>query len=128
MRIKKPVGILHVNVVRAKKLLKMDLLGLSDPYAKLSLSGERLPAKKTTVKKKTLNPIWNENFKLAVRDPQSQYLLLDVFDWDKVYFTLLLITISWKTWTQITQLMNMMSTAESKMMNNSDILQLIVMQ
>lgn len=73
-----------MKVVCAKKLLKMDLLGLSDPYAKLSLSGERLPAKKTTVKKKTLNPIWNENFKLAVRDPLSQYLLVDVFDWDKV--------------------------------------------
>lgn len=86
MAIKKPVGILHVKVVRATKLLKMDLLGLSDPYAKLSLSGDRLPAKKTTVKKKTLNPEWNENFKLIVKDPQSQFLLVDVFDWDKVIF------------------------------------------
>lgn len=84
--IKKPVGILHVKVVRAAKLLKMDLLGLSDPYVKLSLSGDRLPAKKTTVKKKTLNPEWNENFKLIVKDPQSQFLLVDVFDWDKVIF------------------------------------------
>ncbi|XWS66879.1 hypothetical protein CRYUN_Cryun05aG0238700 [Craigia yunnanensis] len=34
---KKPVGILHVKVVRALKLLKMDLLGSSDPYVKLSV-------------------------------------------------------------------------------------------
>ncbi|KAL0322323.1 UNVERIFIED_CONTAM: Synaptotagmin-3 [Sesamum calycinum] len=82
--IKKPVGILHVKVVHATKLLKMDLLGLSDPYVKLSLSGEKLPAKKTTIKKKTLNPEWNEEFKLSVKDPQSQMLHINVFDWDKV--------------------------------------------
>ncbi|KAL8052111.1 hypothetical protein ABFX02_06G192100 [Erythranthe guttata] len=82
--IKKPVGILHVKVVRATKLLKMDLLGLSDPYVKLSLTGEKLPSKKTTIKKKTLNPEWNEDFKLSVKDPQSQMLLINVYDWDKV--------------------------------------------
>ena len=82
--IKKPVGILHVKVVRALKLLKMDFLGSSDPYIKLSLSGERLPAKKTTVKRKNLNPEWNEKFKLIVRDPQAQVLQLYVYDWDKV--------------------------------------------
>lgn len=82
--IKKPVGILHVKVVRAIKLLKMDILGTSDPYVKLSLSGERLPSKKTTIKKRNLNPEWNENFKLLVKDPQSQILNINVFDWDKV--------------------------------------------
>ncbi|KAJ1406394.1 Synaptotagmin-like mitochondrial-lipid-binding domain [Sesbania bispinosa] len=82
--IKKPVGILHVNVVRAHKLLKMDILGTSDPYVKLSLTGDKLPAKKTTVKRKNLNPVWNEKFKLVVKDPQSQVLQLQVFDWDKV--------------------------------------------
>ncbi|XP_020532465.1 synaptotagmin-3 isoform X2 [Jatropha curcas] len=82
--VKKPVGILHVKVVRAIKLLKADLLGTSDPYVKLSLTGEKLPAKKTTIKKNNLNPEWNENFKLVVKDPQSQVLELQVFDWDKV--------------------------------------------
>lgn len=82
--IKKPVGLLHVKVVRALKLLKKDFLGTSDPYVKLSLTGERLPAKKTTIKKRNLNPEWNENFKLIVKDPQSQVLQLQVYDWDKV--------------------------------------------
>ncbi|KAF7820142.1 synaptotagmin-3 isoform X1 [Senna tora] len=82
--IKKPVGILHVNVIRAQKLLKMDLLGTSDPYVKVSLSGDKLPAKKTTVKRRNLNPEWNEKFKLVVKDPQSQVLQLQVYDWDKV--------------------------------------------
>ncbi|KAJ4979628.1 hypothetical protein NE237_010408 [Protea cynaroides] len=81
---KKPVGILHVKVIRAVKLLKMDLLGTSDPYVKLSLTGDKLPAKKTTIKMKNLNPEWNEEFKLIVKDPDSQFLQLHVFDWDKV--------------------------------------------
>uniref|UniRef100_A0A2P2JKL9 Uncharacterized protein MANES_10G047400 n=2 Tax=Rhizophora mucronata TaxID=61149 RepID=A0A2P2JKL9_RHIMU len=81
---KKPVGILHVKVVRATNLLKADILGSSDPYVRLSLTGEKLPAKKTTIKKKNLNPEWNENFKLIVKDPESQVLQLQVFDWDKV--------------------------------------------
>ena len=73
-----------MKVVRAFKLLKMDFLGASDPYVKLHLSGERLPAKRTTVKRKTLNPEWNENFKFIVRDPHTQVLELHVYDWDKV--------------------------------------------
>ncbi|KAK2658076.1 hypothetical protein Ddye_011128 [Dipteronia dyeriana] len=81
--IKKPVGILHVNVVRASKLLKMDIFGASDPYVELSLSGQRLPATKTYVKMKALNPQWNEDFKLTVKDPQSQVLQLHAYDWEK---------------------------------------------
>ncbi|KAI0499734.1 hypothetical protein KFK09_017942 [Dendrobium nobile] len=81
---KKPVGILHVKVVRALNLLKMDILGKSDPYVKLSLSGERLPSKKTSVKMSNLNPEWNENFKLIVKDPQTQVLQLRLYDWEKV--------------------------------------------
>ncbi|KAL1201478.1 Synaptotagmin-3 [Cardamine amara subsp. amara] len=82
--VKKPVGLLHVNIIRACNLLKKDLLGTSDPYVKLSLTGEKLPAKKTTIKKRNLNPEWNEHFKLVVKDPKSQVLQLEVFDWDKV--------------------------------------------
>ncbi|KAL4575203.1 hypothetical protein LXL04_022045 [Taraxacum kok-saghyz] len=82
--VKKPVGVLHVKVIRATKLMKMDFMGLSDPYVKVKLSGEMLPSKKTSIKKKTLNPVWNETFKLVVKDPQAQTLQVNVFDWDKV--------------------------------------------
>lgn len=86
MAIKKPVGILHVKVIRAINLLKMDVLGASDPYVRLSLTGERF-GKKTTVQRKNLNPQWNENFKFVVKDPSSQILKLEVHDWDKVEFS-----------------------------------------
>lgn len=73
-----------MKVVRAMKLLKMDFLGASDPYVKLTLTGERLPGRKTTIKRKNLNPEWNEDFKFPVKDPSSQILKLLVYDWDKV--------------------------------------------
>ncbi|XP_042467887.1 synaptotagmin-3-like [Zingiber officinale] len=69
--VKKPVRILNVNVVCAYDLLKMDILGKSDPYVKLSLSGEGLPSKKTSIKMRNLNPEWNEQFKLIVKDPET---------------------------------------------------------
>ncbi|KAM0938732.1 putative C2 domain, synaptotagmin-like mitochondrial-lipid-binding domain, C2 domain superfamily [Dioscorea sansibarensis] len=80
----KPVGILLVNVVRAQKLKKKDLMGKSDPYVKLKLTEDKLPSKKTTVKRSNLNPEWNEEFKLVVKDPQSQALEISVFDWEQV--------------------------------------------
>ncbi|XP_030943101.1 synaptotagmin-1-like isoform X1 [Quercus robur] len=81
---KRPVGILHVKVLRAMKLKKKDLLGASDPYVKLKLTEDKLPSKKTTVKHKNLNPEWNEEFNMVVKDPQSQALELHVYDWEQV--------------------------------------------
>ncbi|KAJ6985753.1 hypothetical protein NC653_023643 [Populus alba x Populus x berolinensis] len=81
---KRPVGILKVKVLRAMKLKKKDLMGASDPYVKIKLTEDKLPAKKTTVKHKNLNPEWNEEFNLVVKDPESQALELRVFDWEQV--------------------------------------------
>ncbi|XP_027073042.2 synaptotagmin-3 [Coffea arabica] len=83
-RVKKPVGILRVKVLRAYKLLKKDFLGSSDPYVQLSLSGDTIPARKTSVKMNNLNPEWNEEFKLSVKDPYTQVLELRLYDWEKV--------------------------------------------
>lgn len=81
---KKPVGILHVKVVKALKLRKKDIMGASDPYVKLKLEDDKLGSKKTTVRYKNLNPEWNEEFKVVIKDPESQTLMLTVFDWEKV--------------------------------------------
>lgn len=80
----KPVGMLHVKVVRATNLKKKDMMGKADPYVKLKLTGEKLPSKKTTVKQSNLNPEWNEEFNFVVKDPESQVLDLSVYDWEKV--------------------------------------------
>ncbi|XP_062193748.1 synaptotagmin-1-like [Phragmites australis] len=81
---KKPVGILLVKIVRAQNLRKKDLLGKSDPYVKLKMSDNKLPSKKTSVKRSNLNPEWNEDFKFVVTDPETQALEINVFDWEQV--------------------------------------------
>lgn len=77
---------LHVKVVRAMKLKKKDFLGASDPYVKLKLTEDKLPTKKTAVKHKNLNPEWNQEFSLIVKDPESQALEIFVYDWEQVHF------------------------------------------
>ena len=84
---KRPVGMLNVKVIKAMKLKKKDLLGASDPYAKLKLTDDKLPSKKTAVKHKNLNPEWNEEFNLVVKDPEVQALEIMVFDWESVCLT-----------------------------------------
>ncbi len=56
----------------------MDRFGKSDPYVVLDLEGTQLT---TSVKKRTLNPIWRETFTLNVAESNAT-LRVTVFDWD----------------------------------------------
>uniref|UniRef100_A0A8C0FXF5 Synaptotagmin-1 n=1 Tax=Chelonoidis abingdonii TaxID=106734 RepID=A0A8C0FXF5_CHEAB len=78
-------GKLTVIVLEAKNLKKMDVGGLSDPYVKIHLmqGGKRLKKKKTTIKKNTLNPYYNESFSFEVPFEQIQ-VVLTVLDYDKL--------------------------------------------
>ncbi|CAD6192050.1 unnamed protein product [Caenorhabditis auriculariae] len=81
-------GKLTVVVLEAKNLKKMDVGGLSDPYVKLVLmqGGKRLKKKKTSIKKCTLNPYYNESFSFEVPFEQIQKvsLMITVMDYDKL--------------------------------------------
>ncbi|XP_061079353.1 synaptotagmin Va [Conger conger] len=81
-------GKLTVNVMEAKNLKKMDVGGLSDPFVKVVLQhcGKRIKKKKTTVKKNTLNPYFNESFSFEVPFDQIQKLqvIITVYDYDKL--------------------------------------------
>ncbi|THD25961.1 Synaptotagmin-1, partial [Fasciola hepatica] len=81
-------GRLNVNILEAKNLKKMDVGGLSDPYVKLSLmvGGKRIKKKKTTIKKYTLNPYYNESFAFDVPFDQIQkvHLIVTVVDYDRI--------------------------------------------
>lgn len=81
---RRPVGILHVKVLRAMKLKKKDMMGQSDPYVKVKLTDDKLPSKKTSVRHKNLNPEWNEEFNMVVKDPESQAVDFNVYDWEQV--------------------------------------------
>ncbi|KAI7802510.1 synaptotagmin-1b [Triplophysa rosa] len=81
-------GKLTVVILEAKNLKKMDVGGLSDPYVKIHLmqNGKRLKKKKTTTKKNTLNPYYNESFSFEVLSEQIQkvQVVVTVLDYDKI--------------------------------------------
>lgn len=81
-------GRLTVTIVKARCLKAMDITGYSDPYVKVSLmcQGKRIKKKKTSVKKNTLNPVYNEAIVFDV--PQENIddicLVVKVIDYDRI--------------------------------------------
>ncbi|KAL8615933.1 hypothetical protein ACOMHN_034609 [Nucella lapillus] len=80
---------LGVVVLKARNLPKMDISGLSDPYVKIYLlyNGQRIAKKKTHVKKRTLNPVFNESFLFDVPYNEGLHnisLEFLVLDWDRM--------------------------------------------
>ena len=59
-----------------------------DPYIKIYLiySGKRIDKKKTTIKKRDLNPVWNENFEFDVPIDKIREIsfVLTVIDFDRI--------------------------------------------
>jgi synaptotagmin-1 len=81
-------GKLTIVILEAKNLKKMDVGGLSDPYVKIALmqNGKRLKKKKTSIKKCTLNPYYNESFTFEVPFEQIQkvQVIITVTDYDRI--------------------------------------------
>jgi hypothetical protein len=74
------VGLLTVEVLEARGLKKYDILGKSDPF--IELSTQPLSKEKTSVKKKTLTPHWNETKHVLVQEPSTQFLRVEMYDHD----------------------------------------------
>lgn len=81
-------GKLTIVILEAKNLKKMDVGGLSDPYVKIHLmqNGKRLKKKKTTIKKNTLNPYYNQSFSFEVPCEMIEkvQVAITVLDYDKI--------------------------------------------
>ncbi|XP_013775455.1 synaptotagmin-1-like [Limulus polyphemus] len=81
-------GKLTVVILEAKNLKKMDVGGLSDPYVKIAImmNGKRIKKKKTSIKKCTLNPYFNESFSFEIPFEQIQKvnLVVTVVDYDRI--------------------------------------------
>ncbi|XP_069838368.1 double C2-like domain-containing protein alpha [Dendropsophus ebraccatus] len=79
-------GGLVVGIVRCAHLAAMDVNGFSDPYVKTYLKPdvEKKSKHKTAVKKKTLNPEFNEEFfyKIGLNELQKRSLEVTVWDYD----------------------------------------------
>ncbi|KAG7305010.1 hypothetical protein JYU34_010452 [Plutella xylostella] len=81
-------GRLTATVIKGRNLKAMDINGSSDPYVKICLicQGKRIKKKKTTVKKNTLNPVYNEAlvFDLPQENVHDVTLLVKVIDYDRI--------------------------------------------
>jgi hypothetical protein len=75
----------HIRVHEARGLPAFDVSGTSDPYIKLRiLPSSGKVKKKTKVKKKDLNPVWNELFDFPLDGHGHQELQLTMWDWDQM--------------------------------------------
>ncbi|XP_061196421.1 rabphilin-3A-like isoform X1 [Saccostrea echinata] len=76
---------LVVSVVRCAELAACDTNGYSDPYVKLYLKPdpEKRSKFKTAVKKKTLNPEYNEEFIYEVKHNELAKKTLEITVWDR---------------------------------------------
>ncbi len=75
------MGMATVRVLRGANLRAADRGGKSDPYVVLQQAGGKKT--KTSVKKGTVNPIWDETLELGVTDTTAP-LLLEAWDHDVI--------------------------------------------
>ncbi|XP_042533646.1 LOW QUALITY PROTEIN: synaptotagmin-10 [Dipodomys spectabilis] len=81
-------GRMTLTVIKCRNLKAMDITGSSDPYVKVSLmcEGRRLKKRKTTTKKNTLNPVYNEAiiFDIPPENVDQVSISIAVMDYDRV--------------------------------------------
>ncbi|PVD31713.1 hypothetical protein C0Q70_07131 [Pomacea canaliculata] len=76
---------LLVRIIRCAELAAMDSNGYSDPYVKVYLKPDKDKKSKfkTTVKKRTLNPEYNEEFTYDIKHNELAKKTLEITVWDK---------------------------------------------
>ncbi|ELK12040.1 Synaptotagmin-10 [Pteropus alecto] len=83
-------GRMTLTVIKCRNLKAMDITGASDPYVKVSLmcDGRRLKKRKTTTKKNTLNPVYNEAiiFDIPPENVEQVSLSIAVMDYDRYVY------------------------------------------
>ncbi|TNN10325.1 E3 ubiquitin-protein ligase NEDD4-like isoform 1 [Schistosoma japonicum] len=81
--------LLRIRIIRALDLMKKDIFGASDPYCKLCIYKTQrstlpvCPPVPTKTVKKSLNPIWNEEFIFRV-NPSENRLVFELYDENRI--------------------------------------------
>lgn len=74
---------LHVRVIEAEGLPKMDVFGSVDPYCQLQVNTVQKVERTKTIKN-CKHPVWNEEFHFPVHDISTDTLYLLLKDYDRV--------------------------------------------
>ena len=76
-------AVLYITVIRAKDLLAADRGGTSDPYVRLHIGEDVRGAKRSKIRRKTLNPEFQQSFKFRLdADQRQEDLTIECFDYD----------------------------------------------
>ena len=82
------VGRLTIVIMKARELKAKDIIGTSDPYVKIWMchDGKKVEKKKTSIKERNLNPVFNESFIFDVpyEKLRQTTLLISVMDHDRL--------------------------------------------
>uniref|UniRef100_T1J7Z1 Extended synaptotagmin-2 n=1 Tax=Strigamia maritima TaxID=126957 RepID=T1J7Z1_STRMM len=83
LRFTEPAGVLRINVVEAKDLMKKDVVmgfGKSDPYGIISVGAQEF---RTKTINNTINPVWDFYCEALVECVEGQSVILALFDKDQ---------------------------------------------
>lgn len=73
---------LHVKVIEATNIPKMDALGSADPYCRLSIKGRpKSEMQKTRTIKQTYTPVWKQDMQFS-NVTENDVLVIEMRDWD----------------------------------------------
>ena len=75
---------LHVRLIEARGLPKMDVMSKTDPYCVL-YSTQSPKKQRSRTKSNTHTPVWNEDFHFTISNPSHDQLFIELFDED-VFF------------------------------------------
>ncbi|GJQ84144.1 putative C2 domain protein [Trypoxylus dichotomus] len=75
-------GILTVRLIEAQDLQARDFSGTADPYAKIRLLPDKTNVWQTRIHKKTLNPVFDEDFVFEVRPTTLGHHTLEILLYD----------------------------------------------
>ncbi|XP_048508331.1 synaptotagmin-5 isoform X2 [Athalia rosae] len=77
-----PAGILTVRLIEARNLQGRELSGTADPYAKIRLLPDRSNVWQTRIHKRTLNPVFDEDFVFEVKPATALWKTLEILIYD----------------------------------------------
>ncbi|KAJ7456618.1 C2 domain-containing protein [Mycena latifolia] len=75
-------GTLRVDLLDGSDIRGVDRGGKSDPFASFALDGQKVY--KSQTKKKTLSPVWNENFTVQIPSRVAADFSVEIFDWNQI--------------------------------------------
>ncbi|KAJ1822410.1 Tricalbin-2 [Coemansia sp. RSA 2599] len=75
-------GMVRVRIASATNLPAADKSGTSDPYVVALVDGVKVWESQTL--KKTLNPRWNQQTEVGIRQRSKTVLALEVYDWNQI--------------------------------------------